>query len=73
MIELSGSIKVENPAEILRNQNGIFRVTSPEGQVFQVTCRKGSLMRIREIGGTEKASVSEPRQWQIEKLVSPIV
>ena len=72
MVELYGTVEVENPAEALRNQNGIFRVTSPDGQVFQVTCRRGSNMRIREIGAAEKALASEPKRWQIQKLQQPL-
>jgi hypothetical protein len=70
--------KVENPAEALRNADGLFRVTSPYGEVFQVTCRKGRNMRIREINNSDHADVSEvahhdqfdppKRKWQIEKI-----
>jgi hypothetical protein len=74
--------EVENPAEALRNEDGIFRVISPYGQVFRVTCKKGHNMRIREIGSLE----SSPREvahherfdgtgddpstgrWQVEKI-----
>lgn len=72
MVELSGTVEVENPAEALRNQNGIFRVTSPDGQVFQVTCRTGANMRIREIGASERTIISEPKRWQIQKLQQPV-
>jgi hypothetical protein len=72
MIELSGLVQVENPAEALRNQNGTFKVTSPDGHVFQVICRRGSNMRIREIGEAGNVSSSEPKRWQIEKLAQPI-
>jgi hypothetical protein len=38
MIEMdNGTVEVLNPAEILRNQDGVFEVTSPYGHVFQVT------------------------------------
>ena len=72
MVEINGTVEVENPAEALRNQSGIFRVTSPDGQVFQVTCRSGSNMRIREIGESEKTRASEPKRWQIQKLQQPL-
>jgi len=39
MIEMvNGTVEVLNPAEILRNQDGVFEVTSPYGHVFRVTC-----------------------------------
>jgi hypothetical protein len=72
MVEINGTVEVENPAEALRNQNGIFRVTSPYGQVFQVTCRNGSNIRIREIGASEKKLIYEPNRWQIQKLEQPL-
>ncbi len=74
--------EVDNPAEALRNEDGTFRVTSPNGHIFQVTCRTGRNMRIREIGGSENAPLPEvahhdrfdgsgfdpaTHKWQIEK------
>ena len=59
-------LEVENPAEALRNRNGTFTVISPYGNIFQVTCRRGS-MRVREIGKTEAAAHPEFRRWRIEK------
>ena len=38
---VAAKMEVENPAEALRNAEGTFRVKSPYGDVFQVTCRKG--------------------------------
>jgi len=61
------ALEVENPAEVLRNRNGVFKVTSPYGHVFRVTCRRGTKMHIREIGHFEPAA-SEPTRWQIEKI-----
>jgi hypothetical protein len=78
----NGTVEVENPAEVLRQEDGVFKVTSPYGQVFQVTCRKGRNMHVREIGSLENApllvsyhdrsdgSVPRPaaRRWQIQKI-----
>jgi hypothetical protein len=64
-----GKSKVENPAEALRNQDGTFKAISPYGHIFQVTCRKGSNRRIRQIGDrSETQLLSEPRRWKIEKI-----
>jgi len=57
-----------NPAEALRNQSGKFKVVSPNGYVFQVTCRKGRKIRIREIGELAHNVLSESPTWQIEKI-----
>jgi hypothetical protein len=57
-------LEVENPREVLRDKDGTFKVISPYGQIFRVTCRRGRNMRIREIGqvkntGMENAGLSE--------------
>src|SRR5207245_2834498 len=70
MVELNGNVAVENPAEALRNQDGIFQVTSPYGQVFEVTCRRGSNMHIREIGDSGKCQVSVPKLWQMHDMIN---
>lgn len=62
------TLEVENPAEALRNQDGTFKVVSPYGHIFQVTCRRGSNMQIREIGRSETQLLSESRSWKIEKI-----
>ena len=58
-------VELANPGEALRNQTGKFKVISPNGFVFQVTCREGKKIRIREIG---EAEVSTFSGWQIEKI-----
>lgn len=62
------NLEVENPAEALRDQDGTFRVVSPSGLVFQVTCRRGSNMRIRQIGESETQLLLESQRWRIEKI-----
>lgn len=76
-------VGMENPAEVLRDQDGTFNVTSRYGHIFRVTCRKGRNMRVSGIGHTENSPFSqvahhdrfdgpvfEPttRRWQIEKI-----
>lgn len=61
-------LQVANPAEALRNQQGKFKVISPNGYIFQVTCRKGTKIRIREIGPSEPNAFSQPGGWLIEKI-----
>ena len=72
MLEPERTVDVENPAEALRNESGIFQVTSPFGQIFQVTCRKGSNMRIREIGALDNTAVAHSKRWRIQKLMRPL-
>ncbi len=62
-------LEVDDPAETLRNQDGTFEVVSPYGHIFHVTCRRGTTMRICEIGKSETQLVYESRKWKIKKIV----
>jgi hypothetical protein len=69
MIEtVNGTVEVLNPAETLRNQDGIFEVTSPYGHVFQVTCRRGAKMTVREISEPERAPNAESFTWRVKRV-----
>jgi len=63
-------LEVENPAEVLRNQTGVFEVTSPYGHTFEVVCRSGARMSVREIGVPKRAQISEHpgASWRIRRL-----
>jgi len=63
-----GKLEVNDPAEALRNQDGTFQVISPYGHIFQVICRQGSKMLIREIGISEARERSASLTWRIEKI-----
>jgi hypothetical protein len=63
-----GTIEVENPAEVLRDENGVFEVISPYGYVFQVTCQRGSRMSVREISEPKRARVPDRERWRIQRL-----
>jgi hypothetical protein len=69
MIEtVNGIVEVLNPAEILRNQDGIFEVTSPYGHVFQVTCRRGAKMSVREVSEPQRVAAAENVTWRIKRV-----
>ena len=69
MIHASGgTIEVENPAEFLRDENGVFEVVSPYGHIFQVTCQRGSRMRVREISEPKRVRVPDREIWRIQRL-----
>jgi len=62
-------VVVENPAEILRNQDGIFEVVSPYGHVFQVVCKRGSQMNVREITQSNASEITPTRfVWRIKRV-----
>ena len=65
-----GSLIVENPAEILRNEDGIFEVTSPYGHIFRVTCRRGAQMSVHEITQPNLVEQLSPTRfvWRIKRL-----
>ena len=73
MIEMdNGTVEVLNPAEILGNQDGIFEVTSPYGHVFQVTCRRGVKMAVREISEPQRAPRTENIAWRIKRVARAV-
>ena len=73
MIEMvNGTVEVLNPAEILRNQDGVFEVTSPYGHVFRVTCRRGAKMSVREISEPQRVSAAESVTWRIKRVARAV-
>lgn len=73
MIEMvNGTVEVLNPAEILRNQDGIFEVTSPYGHVFQVTCRRGAKMSVRELSEPQRSVSAESVTWRIKRVARAV-
>ena len=72
MEALNGIVDVLNPAEILRNQDGIFEVTSPYGHTFQVTCRRGAKMSVREISEPQMPQGAESMTWRIKRIPRPV-
>lgn len=67
---VEGSLIVENPAEILRNEDGIFEVTSPYGHVFRVTCKRGTQMSVHEITQPDLVEQYSPTRfvWRIRRI-----
>jgi hypothetical protein len=73
MIEaVNGTVEVQNPAEVLRNQDGIFEVTSPYGHVFQVTCRRGAKMSVRELSEPQRAQTIQNMAWRIRRVARAV-
>jgi hypothetical protein len=63
-----GTVEVENPAETLRDEHGLFEVTSPYGYVFQVTCRRGARMDVREISEPKSVKIPDRVRWRIRRI-----
>ena len=66
------AVDVDNPAEALLNETGLFEVISPYGLSFEVCCRRGSRMSVREIPSSTPrpmTSVSSTT-WRIRRLVN---
>jgi hypothetical protein len=57
------AVTVDNPAEILRNQMGVFEVVSPYGLVFQVTCQPGTTMKMREVSHASNHAANRPSSY----------
>jgi hypothetical protein len=64
--------EVDNPAELLRNEDGMFEVTSPFGCAFWVMCRPGTKMTIREISEPKVARKKEEGKWRIRRINSSV-
>lgn len=65
---LKNAVTVDNPAEVLRNQAGTFEVVSPYGLVFQVVCRPGSTMKMREVSQPPRRVEPVNMNWQIRRV-----
>jgi hypothetical protein len=62
------SIEVDNPAEVLRCEDGRFEVTSPYGHVFQVTCRRGQKMDHHGVSDPPQVDIPDGMLWRIRRL-----
>ena len=63
---IEGAIEVKSPVEALRDEDGVFEVSSPYGHVFQVTCGAGS-MDVRELTAP-KHSTPIRVLWRIQRI-----
>ena len=63
----AADVEVKSPVEALRDEDGVFEVSSPYGHVFQVTCRRGGRMDVRELVET-KHKVPIRVLWRIRRL-----
>jgi len=61
-------VEVDNPAEVLRNEDGIFEVTSPYGHIFEVVCRRGAKMNVREISEPRRTVSHAGVTWRIRRI-----
>jgi hypothetical protein len=61
-------IEVDNPAEILRHEDGIFEVTSPYGHVFHVRCRRGRKMAVYDIREPHRVDMPQGMLWRIRRV-----
>lgn len=69
MIDAADStVEVKSPVEALRNEDGVFEVSSPYGHIFQVTCHRGGRMDVREMNEPKNAKVPERILWRIRRI-----
>jgi hypothetical protein len=62
------TLEVENPAEILRHEDGIFEVTSPYGHVFQVRCCRGRKMDFYDVREPQRVDLPQGMLWRIRRV-----
>jgi hypothetical protein len=68
---LDQTIEVENPVEVLREEDGMFEVTSPYGHIFRVLCRRGTKMSVRQIVEPQLPVANPGVIWRIRRVLSP--
>ena len=72
MIDTSDqTIEVENPTEVLREEDGTFEVTSPYGHIFRVLCRRGTKISVRQIVEPKLPVATPGVIWRIRRLHLP--
>ena len=64
----AADVEVKSPVEALRDEDGVFEVSSPYGHVFQVTCRRGGRMDVRELVETKNTKVPIRVLWRIRRI-----
>ncbi len=65
MYNVNETITGYDLAELLQGESGIFEVTSPAGEKFQVVCRAGdSISNLR----LQPTSQSESPLWRVRKI-----
>jgi hypothetical protein len=70
MLSIDDAVEVDNPAEVLRNQDGEFDVVSPYGHTFRVVCRRGLKMTVHEINQPGRPVSSPGIIWRIRRIRS---
>jgi hypothetical protein len=71
MFPLNETLIVHNPLEALRNQEGVFEVTSPTGDHFQVICQPGHQHNVKPLAYVAE-DIRSDFKWAIKKLGSEI-
>jgi hypothetical protein len=70
MLERSNSqVKLRNPAEVLLDEEGVFEMTSPRGEVFRVTCRRRVGMTFIQADEGERRT-GDNTIWRIRRMPS---
>lgn len=63
----AADVEVKSPVEALRDEDGVFEVSSPYGHTFQVTCRRGGRMDVRELAES-RHKVPIRVHWRIRRI-----
>lgn len=68
MHTIEQTVEVNNLVAALVGEEGVFEVTSPQGSVFEVTCRRGCRMSFREISDGKRTRGTHGITWRIRRL-----
>jgi hypothetical protein len=64
-------VKVQNPAAVLLDEDGVFELTSPWGDVFRVTCHRGVGMAFTQVDEVGRRTRYGTR-WRIRRHRSAV-
>lgn len=67
MLRLMQTIRARHPQEIFQGETGRFEVTSPTGEVYEVSARPGANLRIHPVSSINGYQVADDL-WLVTKV-----
>jgi hypothetical protein len=65
---INQTVEVTHLAAALVDEEGVFEVTSPQGNIFEVTCSRRCRMSFREICDGKRMRRTNGISWRIRRL-----
>ena len=68
MYTIDQTVEVTHLAAALVDEEGVFEVTSPQGNIFEVTCSRKCRMSFREICDGKRIRKTNGITWRVRRL-----